>query len=105
MDASGKGGGRARRALVAGARGLALAVAGFAGSLTLFVLSVLSIVFIVLGVGVLTTPGRALPGQVLGELAARRRRRVVRDPHPGGVPALPRRRADRGRRARRSGAG
>ncbi|MFC5783899.1 MULTISPECIES: sensor domain-containing protein [Streptomyces] len=56
MDASGKGGGRARRALVAGARGLALAVAGFAGSLTLFVLSVLSIVFIVLGVGVLTTP-------------------------------------------------
>ncbi|MFD3479222.1 sensor histidine kinase [Streptomyces sp. NPDC058695] len=56
MDASSDFGGRARRALVAGARGLALAVVGFAGSLTLFVLSVLSIVFIVLGVGVLTTP-------------------------------------------------
>ncbi|MFB7750298.1 sensor histidine kinase, partial [Streptomyces sp. NPDC056121] len=56
MDASGADGGRARRALVAGARGLVLAVVGFAGSLTLFVLSVLSIVFIVLGVGVLTTP-------------------------------------------------
>ncbi|MFF1396356.1 sensor histidine kinase [Streptomyces sp. NPDC058287] len=56
MNASGADGGRARRALVSGARGLVLAVAGFAGSLTLFVLSALSIVFIVLGVGVLTTP-------------------------------------------------
>ncbi|RVU26260.1 sensor histidine kinase [Streptomyces antnestii] len=62
MDASGTdrdtgaGAGRARAALVAGVRGLALAVVGFAGSLTLFVLSALSIAFVVLGVGVFTTP-------------------------------------------------
>ncbi|WP_420037861.1 sensor histidine kinase [Streptomyces sp. cg28] len=47
---------RVRNAAVAGIRGLALTVVSLAGSLTLFLLSVLSIVFIVLGVGVLTTP-------------------------------------------------
>ncbi|WP_156721964.1 sensor histidine kinase [Streptomyces apocyni] len=47
---------RVRDALIAGARGLALALLGFAGSVTLFVLSVLSIAFITLGVGVFTTP-------------------------------------------------
>ncbi|MEV5613005.1 sensor domain-containing protein [Streptomyces sp. NPDC052225] len=47
---------RARNAAVAGVRGLVLAVVSLAGSLTLFLLSFLSIVFIVLGVGVLTTP-------------------------------------------------
>ncbi|MET9495495.1 histidine kinase [Streptomyces sp. NPDC006552] len=47
---------RARSAGVAGARGLWVAVAGFTGSLTLFVLSALSLVLIVAGVGVVTTP-------------------------------------------------
>ncbi|MFP3990882.1 sensor histidine kinase [Streptomyces sp. E11-3] len=47
---------RVRDALIAAAQGLALALLGFIGSLTLFVLSVLSIVFIVLGIGVFTTP-------------------------------------------------
>ncbi|MFD4632742.1 sensor histidine kinase [Streptomyces sp. NPDC058284] len=47
---------RLRNAWVAGARGLYLAIASLAGSITLFVLSVLSIAFILLGVGVFTTP-------------------------------------------------
>lgn len=47
---------RVRSAAVAGMRGLALAMVSLAGSLTLFLLSLLSIVFIVLGVGALTTP-------------------------------------------------
>ncbi|QNS06620.1 sensor histidine kinase [Streptomyces xanthii] len=47
---------RARSAVVAGLRGLALAVVGFAGSVTLFVLTVLSLAFVLLGVGALTTP-------------------------------------------------
>ncbi|WP_338695874.1 sensor domain-containing protein [Streptomyces sp. Q6] len=47
---------RVRSAAVAGLRGLVLAVAGLAGSIALFVLSVLSIAFVVLGVGALTTP-------------------------------------------------
>ncbi|WP_409057345.1 sensor histidine kinase [Streptomyces sp. SYP-A7185] len=47
---------RVRECVVAGARGLYLAVATLAGSITLFVLSVLSIAFILLGVGVFTTP-------------------------------------------------
>ncbi|MEU1144039.1 sensor histidine kinase [Streptomyces sp. NPDC005863] len=47
---------RLRNAVVAGARGLYLSIASLAGSITLFVLSVLSIAFILLGVGVLTTP-------------------------------------------------
>ncbi|MEV3853431.1 histidine kinase [Streptomyces sp. NPDC050095] len=49
-------GARARSAVVAGLRGLWVAVAGLAGSITLFILSVLSLVFLVLGVGALTTP-------------------------------------------------
>ncbi|WP_372347259.1 sensor histidine kinase [Streptomyces sp. KL116D] len=47
---------RVRSAVRAGLRGLCLAAVGLAGSITLFVLSVLSIVFVLLGVGALTTP-------------------------------------------------
>ncbi|TGA92654.1 sensor domain-containing protein [Streptomyces sp. MZ04] len=47
---------RVRESVVAGARGLYLAVVTLAGSITLFVLSVLSIAFILLGVGFFTTP-------------------------------------------------
>ncbi|PVE10953.1 sensor histidine kinase [Streptomyces scopuliridis] len=42
--------------LVSAGRGLMLSVVSLAGSITLFVLSVLSLVFIVLGFGVFTTP-------------------------------------------------
>ncbi|GAA1890890.1 sensor domain-containing protein [Streptomyces durmitorensis] len=42
--------------MIAGARGLFLSVIMLAGSITLFVLSVLSIAFITLGIGVFTTP-------------------------------------------------
>ncbi|MFC7309733.1 sensor histidine kinase [Streptomyces monticola] len=47
---------RLRAAAAAGGRGLVLAVVSLVGSLLLFVLSVLSLVFVVLGVGLLTTP-------------------------------------------------
>ncbi|MEV0095325.1 sensor domain-containing protein [Streptomyces sp. NPDC050738] len=47
---------RARDAAVAGAQGLALALLALAGSITLFVLSVVSIALIPIGVGVFTTP-------------------------------------------------
>lgn len=47
---------RLRESVIAGARGLYLAVVTLAGSITLFVLSVLSIAFILLGVGLFTTP-------------------------------------------------
>ncbi|MES4906779.1 MULTISPECIES: histidine kinase [unclassified Streptomyces] len=47
---------KVRKALVAAARGLVLAIASLAGSITLFILTVLSLAFIPLGVGVLTTP-------------------------------------------------
>ncbi|MCX3062811.1 sensor histidine kinase [Streptomyces beihaiensis] len=47
---------RVRGAVVAGARGVVLAVAGLAGSITLFVVSVLSIALVPLGVGALATP-------------------------------------------------
>ncbi|MER5303412.1 sensor domain-containing protein [Streptomyces lasiicapitis] len=47
---------RVRETLVAGARGLYLAIVSLAGSITLFVFAVLSIAFIVLGIGVFTTP-------------------------------------------------
>ncbi|WP_405799834.1 sensor histidine kinase [Streptomyces sp. NBC_01506] len=50
-------------------RGLVLGVTAIAGSVTLFVLSVLSIVFIVLGIGVFTTP------HVLGAVRAHANRR------------------------------
>lgn len=49
--------GRVRAALLAAGRGLVLSVASLAGSLTLFVLTVLSIAFILLGIGLVTTPG------------------------------------------------
>ncbi|MBO1333272.1 sensor domain-containing protein [Streptomyces sp. VRA16 Mangrove soil] len=49
-------GARVRSAVVAGARGLMLASVGFAGSITLFVVAVLSIAFILLGVGACSTP-------------------------------------------------
>ncbi|MFF3641928.1 sensor histidine kinase [Streptomyces sp. NPDC002564] len=45
-----------KEAVAAGAQGLYLTIAALAGSITLFVLSVLSIAFILLGIGVLTTP-------------------------------------------------
>lgn len=48
--------GRLRPAALAAGRGLFLSVAGLAASITLFVLAVLSIVFILLGIGVFTTP-------------------------------------------------
>ncbi|WP_406266782.1 sensor histidine kinase [Streptomyces sp. NBC_00191] len=47
---------KARDAVVAGAQGLALALMGLIGSITLFVLSVVSIALIPIGVGVFTTP-------------------------------------------------
>lgn len=47
---------RVRESVIAGARGLFLSVIMLAGSITLFVLSVLSISFITLGIGVFTTP-------------------------------------------------
>ncbi|MER5885190.1 sensor domain-containing protein [Streptomyces sp. NPDC001941] len=48
--------GRARGALVAAGRGLALALVSLAGSITLFVLAVVSIALVPLGAGLLTTP-------------------------------------------------
>ncbi|WP_228182962.1 sensor histidine kinase [Streptomyces anulatus] len=48
--------GRLRPAALAAGRGLFLSVAGLAASITLFVLAVLSIAFILLGIGVFTTP-------------------------------------------------
>lgn len=48
--------GRIRAALLAAGRGLALSLASIAGSVTLFVLTVLSIAFIPLGLGLVTTP-------------------------------------------------
>ncbi|MFJ6082161.1 sensor histidine kinase [Streptomyces sp. NPDC092369] len=50
------GNNRARSVAVDGARALALAVVSLAGSLTLFVLAFVSILLIVLGVGIVTTP-------------------------------------------------
>ncbi|MEU6390297.1 sensor domain-containing protein [Streptomyces sp. NPDC046939] len=49
-------GARARSAVVAGLRGLGVAVAGFAGSLALFLASVLSLALTVTGFGIVTTP-------------------------------------------------
>ncbi|MFI7286446.1 sensor histidine kinase [Streptomyces anulatus] len=48
--------GRLRPAALAAGRGLFLSVAGLAASITLFVLAVVSIAFILLGIGVFTTP-------------------------------------------------
>ncbi|MGW3283232.1 sensor histidine kinase [Streptomyces sp. NPDC001002] len=50
------GNSRARSVVVDGVRALALAVVSLAGALTLFVLSLVSILLIVLGVGIVTTP-------------------------------------------------
>ncbi|GGN84542.1 histidine kinase [Streptomyces albiflavescens] len=47
---------RGREAVVAGVRGLGLAVLGLAGSITLFVLAVVSIALVPLGAGIVTTP-------------------------------------------------
>ncbi|MFI2782364.1 sensor histidine kinase [Streptomyces sp. ALB3] len=47
---------RVRAAMLAGGRAFVLSFASLAGSVTLFVLSVLSIVLVVLGVGLVTTP-------------------------------------------------
>lgn len=48
--------GRIRAALLAAGRGLVLSIASSVGSITLFVLAVLSIAFIPLGIGLITTP-------------------------------------------------
>jgi signal transduction histidine kinase len=47
---------RVRPALLAAGRGIVLSIASLAGSITLFVLAVLSIAFIPLGLGLFTTP-------------------------------------------------
>ncbi|WP_392841456.1 sensor histidine kinase [Streptomyces sp. LN500] len=47
---------RTRSALLAAGRGIVLSIASLAGSITLFVLAVLSIAFIPLGLGLFTTP-------------------------------------------------
>ncbi|WPO74218.1 sensor histidine kinase [Streptomyces sp. KN37] len=47
---------RVRNALIAGAQGLYLTIVAMVGSIVLFVLSVLSIAFILLGIGLFTTP-------------------------------------------------
>lgn len=47
---------RVRPALLAAGRGLVLSIVGPAGSISLFVLTVLSVAFIPLGLGLLTTP-------------------------------------------------
>ncbi|MEU8675997.1 sensor histidine kinase [Streptomyces sp. NPDC048560] len=47
---------RIRGAAVAAGRGLVLSVLSLAGSVTLFVLAVLSVTFVVLGIGLVTTP-------------------------------------------------
>ncbi|MFJ4836931.1 sensor histidine kinase [Streptomyces sp. NPDC088746] len=47
---------RVRTAMLTGGRAFVLSFASIAGSVTLFVLSVLSITFVVLGVGLVTTP-------------------------------------------------
>ncbi|MFE2826021.1 sensor histidine kinase [Streptomyces sp. NPDC059271] len=47
---------RGREALVAGARGLLVAVTGLAGSIGLFVLTVVSLLLLPVGVGIVTTP-------------------------------------------------
>ncbi|MFF0135159.1 sensor histidine kinase [Streptomyces sp. NPDC005227] len=47
---------RGREALLAGARGLAVAVTGLAGSVGLFVLTVVSVLLVPVGVGIVTTP-------------------------------------------------
>ncbi|MFB7597534.1 sensor histidine kinase [Streptomyces sp. NPDC056160] len=79
VRAAGDAAGRARAVGAAGLRGFVLAVVSLAGSLTLFVLSVLSLAFILLGVGVLTTP------VVLGAVRAFADRRRVRAAEWGGV--------------------
>ncbi|MGW4273599.1 sensor histidine kinase, partial [Streptomyces seoulensis] len=66
---------RTRNALVAGARGLALALMGWTGSLALGVLAVLSIAFVPLGVGLLTTPSVLF---LVRSHAERRRRLAAR---------------------------
>lgn len=48
--------GRLRTAALTGARALVLAVVALAGSITLFVLSVVSIVLVPVGIGIVTTP-------------------------------------------------
>ncbi|MFI6338174.1 sensor histidine kinase [Streptomyces sp. NPDC050535] len=47
---------RAREAVVAGGRGLLIAVVGPVGSVTLFVLALVSVLLVPVGVGILTTP-------------------------------------------------
>ncbi|GAA2417118.1 sensor domain-containing protein [Streptomyces glaucosporus] len=69
------GGTTLRNGLTAAARGLPLAVVSLAAGITLFVASVLSIAFIPLGIGLLTTP--AVLGAVRSH--ARRRRSLAAD--------------------------
>ncbi|SCK56032.1 Signal transduction histidine kinase [Streptomyces sp. WMMB 322] len=67
--------GRVRDALTAAARGLALCVLSLGVSLALFIASVLSIAFIVLGVGLFTTPAVTH----LVRMHANQRRQLARD--------------------------
>ncbi|MFG2720353.1 sensor histidine kinase [Streptomyces sp. NPDC048416] len=62
---------RAREGLTAGARGLAVALAAWTGSIILFTLSVISLAFIPLGIGVFTTP--VVIGKVRAHADTRRR--------------------------------
>ncbi|MGP4051106.1 sensor histidine kinase [Streptomyces sp. 2A115] len=52
----GNGGGRVRTVLLAGLRALVLAVVVPVGSITLFALSVVSVVLVLVGIGIVTTP-------------------------------------------------
>ncbi|MFE7131994.1 sensor histidine kinase [Streptomyces sp. NPDC057638] len=93
-ESAGGFGERARDALLASGRGLALGLLGITVSVLLFVLSLVSVVLIPLGVGVFTTP--ALLGLVRAHAARRRllaarwtgtripaSYRAVRDPRTG----------------------
>lgn len=81
--------GRTRAALLAAGRGLVLSFASIVGSVTLFVLAVVSISLIPLGIGLVTTP------YVLTAVRKHaNQRRIAGDhlvgcPYPGPVPALP----------------
>ncbi|GAA2443118.1 sensor domain-containing protein [Streptomyces macrosporus] len=77
--------------MTAAARGLPLASASLVGGIVLFVLSVLSIAFIGLGIGVLTTPA------VLGLVRSHARRRRALAADRGGVTIPEPYRPERGR--------
>lgn len=89
---------RIRPPMLAAGRGLVLSVYGLAVSITLFVLAVLSITFILLGIGVFTTPScwRGAPPR---QPAAAVGGRLVRCTDTGAVPPVPAGSAERRDRA------